>query len=201
MNNSPLELEYLEMKSIIIYNFLRKYNILEKKIKECFQSEFSICDDIDKVSKLHFYYGSKLSTYLDYSNEKIIVRNVKFDKNRKFSDFSLKQLIKINEEIEIMSFLNEKNIESFNNRRIMYKLSDSLIQIIEMRNVLSHELENCRFSNKHVIEILSSGELKKLDYKFLKNVDLSRIDDISKNVISNYAYMIKIEEKLFEKTD
>lgn len=57
-----------------------------------------------------------------------------------------------------------------------------------MRNILAHEIINCYFSDKEVIEKLSDGYIT-LYYEWFEDGDISIMDGSSKAIISNYSYL------------
>ena len=67
-----------------------------------------------------------------------------------------------------------------------------------MRNILAHEILNCNFTDKEVIEKLSDGNISNLKYEWFEDGDVSIMDDSSKSIISNYCYLCDLIATLRE---
>ena len=58
------EMLILQLKSLVVYQFLDTFNKLEKIVKSDFKESLK-CVDKDILNKLYFYYGGLIGTYID----------------------------------------------------------------------------------------------------------------------------------------
>lgn len=91
-------------------------------------------------------------------------------------------------------------IKSENQSMSNLDFQDSIIKLIETRNLLAHELISPKFSTKHIIEILSDQKINELNYDFLMDFDIKLLDNDSKCILSNYYFMKRILNEI-EKTN
>lgn len=181
-----------QLQALIIFEFLEKFNSLERKIKKIFVESIKDINDSEIINKLHFYYGGKIGTYIDYANDTLKLNELKFDSSKEFSKFSLNQIIKLNRELKIIKYFDDKPISSINRSREDFGFEDCIIKLINMRNILSHELSNFNFKDKDTIEILSNDNILNAQFKFLSNYDISMLEESIKPILSNLFYMDKI---------
>lgn len=181
-----------QLQALIIFEFLEKFNILERKIKKTFVECIKDINDNEIINKLHFYYGGKIGTYIDYENDILRLKELKFDSSKKFSEFSLNQIMKLNRELKIINYFDDKPISSFNRSREDFGFEDCIIKLINMRNILSHELSDFNFKDRDIIEILSNNNISNVSFKFLSNYDISMLEESIKPILSNLFYMDKI---------
>lgn len=190
----------LQIKAIIIFQFLNSYSILEKILKEIFKKELQDLRNEKKLKKLHFYYGSKIGTYIIPVEEAVKIRENKYDTYEEFGAFSINEIIKLNKSLDIIKDFNNIKIKSFNQPKLDYRIEDVIRKLIDTRNVLAHELENCNFTeNKHIIEILSLENLTTYNYEPLLNFDIKIMDHTTLIVFSNLIYLLEINEMLKDK--
>ena len=87
-------------------------------------------------------------------------------------------------------------IQSLQTKQTVYSYLDCTIKLINMRNILSHELSELKFKDKDLIELLSIENLKKQEFPMLLNYDLEIMDDMTKYIASNIVYMRIMLEKI-----
>lgn len=183
-----------QLRSIIICDFLDKYNNLEKKIRFVLKNNLlKLSPDI--LNQLYFYYGGKISTYYEYETQTIKLKELPFKKEEKFGEFSIKQIIKI--------FKNNKGLEAFNftvqsikNSVITFSFCDCILRLISMRNKLAHEMVNLDFKGSDVVELLSWQQIAQEYPELCQNYDFQKMDDMTKYVGSNVVYLKKIINEL-----
>ena len=178
-----------QIKASIIFQYLLKYNIMEISIKQLF---VKCLDDVpqDMKNRLYFIYGSKISSYFDYSEDSLKANEKKFNVKESFSELTINQIIKLNKRHCFLP--NFGDLESQNSSRVSFNFMDCIIKLIETRNILAHELASPEFKDKHIIERFNDEKIKALNYDFLANYDVSMIDDQSKNVLCNLFYLDKV---------
>lgn len=188
------EMLICQIRSIAIYQFLNLYNDLEIKIRRIFQKDLKKIDS-EHLNRLYFFYGSKIRTYIDYESSAIKFNEMKFRKEETFSDLTINQIVKINKEVKFIKALIFE-LESIQRPSTVFGFQDCTIKLLNMRNILSHELSDCNFKDKDIIELLSDENIKKFNYDFIDNYDFNLMDDMTKAVISNFYYMQIMVEKL-----
>ena len=194
------EILSFQIKAIITFQFLNSYSILERTLKKIFKKELKDLRNEKNLKNLHFYYGAKIGTYIDPVEEAVKLKENKYNTNEEFNDFSVNEIIKLNRSLDIIKGFKDITIKSFNQSKLEHRMDDIVKKLINMRNVLAHELENCNFTeNKHIIEILSIERLVEYNYEPLLNFDIKIIDNITLAIFSNLIYLLKINELLKEK--
>jgi len=183
------ELRILRIKSLIIVSFLSKYSELESVIKTKFQREILEIEHRHK-SKLYFMYGcSSVSAYYDIEKERIsLANNRSYSDDEVFKGLTMDKLIKYDRKEKIIPSFNFE-ISLKQNKAVSVTFHDCCIKLTKMRNILAHEIINCSFTDKEVIENLSDGFISTLDYEWFEDGDISIMDDSSKSIISNYSYL------------
>lgn len=182
-----------QLKAIIIFQYLLKFNQMENLIKELFKNYLNQCSEETK-NYMYFIYGSKLGTYIDYPNSTVKMSEHTFKKNETFSEFTIIQIMKLNKTYKVLPTFSD--ITSSKSKITAFDFQDSIIKLIETRNVLAHELSSPSFKDKHIIDILSDNEIEDLKYDFLNNYDRTKLDIETKTILSNYYYMDIIVKQL-----
>ena len=172
------------------------FNKLEKLVRQQFETNL---DNLEatKLNRLYFIYGGKIGTYFDYRTDTIRLTEMKFKYDEKFKDLTIIQLIRTNKMLRFISCF-EKEVKSIQRETTVFDMQDSVIKLINMRNILSHELNECEFKDKDIIELLSDEKIESLAFDFLVGYDYMLMDNPSKCIISNYIYMSKIIEMIVE---
>ena len=164
----------VQIKSLMIYEFLNEYTRLEKMIHDVLaQNVSSLPAKI--LHQLYFYYGGRVGTRLDYENEAVELRVIKYKDNEQFKDLTINQIVKI----------LQKN-----------PFYDCVIRLIGMRNKLAHEMVNLNFKDQHLIELLSPEQLEAQKFQILQSFDIHKMDNMTQYIASNLVYMYKIIAKL-----
>lgn len=173
---------------IIVSQYLYRFISLEKHLRELIKDEIIKIDPLKK-NKLYFYHGSKAGSkvWANFQNLSLNFQGFDFKANEEFKDFTLKSLVDFCQ-AEKINFLN-KDIHSFNNKMVVQDNYTTIKALIEMRNMLAHELANPTFTSKHVIEILSDEILQKNLGEFLSEFELKNLNDESKKILSNLIYL------------
>lgn len=180
-------------KALVIYEFMKQFNYLEKVIKNKFSELASKANDSEK-NKLYFYHGGLIGrVYIDYSNDNLKFNEISFKTNEKFKNFTLNQILGILEKSKLKENFPD-NINSIIYKRIEHSFLDSIKRIISMRNKLAHELVNLKFNDKDYIELLPIDVLEdRLDIQFDENYDEANQIQI---IFSNIAYINIIVKKV-----
>ena len=184
----------VQIKSLIVYDFLSTYNQLERIIRQIF--EMSIPSLPQKViQQLYFYVGGRIGTFIDVEEKAIKLNAVKFKESDLFKELTINQIIKI--------FKNNPCLEAFNfNIRSIQRIStffsfyDCVIRLLNMRNILAHEMVNIQFKNKELIELLTFDQLEAYSFEILQNYDVRKMDSMTRYIASNIIYMRKIIDEL-----
>ena len=75
----------VQIKSLMIYEFLKNYNRLEKVIREIFENSLSSLP-AKIIYQLHFYNGSRLGAFIDFEEDAAKLNIVRFDENETFHE-------------------------------------------------------------------------------------------------------------------
>lgn len=184
-----------QLKAIIVFEFLNSYNKLEQIIR----SHFEKCLDRlekEKINELYFLSGGLIGTFIDYNNPMALkLRENSYKVDSKFKEINTNQILKINRKMGFIASIKEE-IASEQNKMTYFTIEDCIIKCLEMRNILAHDIISCNFSNKHKIELLTLNKMIELNYNFFEKYDLNFLDDMSRDILSNYFYMEKIIDTL-----
>ncbi len=180
----------LQLKSLVVYQFLDSFNKLEKMVKNDFKESLK-CIDKDNLNKLYFYYGGLIGTYIDNDVEAIKLNENKYKKDEEFGLLKINQILKINKTTNLIKKYNV-SLNSIQRESTVFDLQSCIIKLINMRNVLAHEIYECSFKDKDIIELLSNEKIRDANFEFLVNFDTDLMDDMTKSIISNYYYMCEI---------
>jgi hypothetical protein len=193
------EILVLQLKSLVVYQFLDAFNKLEKIVKNDFKESLKNIDK-DNLNKLYFYYGGLIGTYIDNDVEAIKLNENKYKKEEKFGLLKINQILKFNKTTNLIKKYNV-SLNSVQRESTAFDLQGCIIKLINMRNVLAHEIYECSFKDKDIIELLSNEKIRDAHFEFLANFDTDLMDDMTKTIISNYYYMSKIISLLENETN
>lgn len=183
-----------QLTSIVVYEFLNLFNLFERAIRVEFEKSLTkISPEIKQ--ELYFIYGSKLGTYIEYDPLVSKITSMNYKSNEKFSEVSINQILKFDRNRKIIDKFQDK-VQSLQRKTDVYDFHDSAIKLLNMRNILSHELNDCKFKNKDIIEVLSLEKIESNNIESLQNFDLNLMDDATKQIFSNFVYMYKMIEML-----
>jgi len=183
-----------KVKAQVIFKFLSEFNIVEKDIRTLFEKSLgSISGDIREA--LQFFYGGKIGSTTEVTSELLKIKELKFEKDNKFKDYTTTQILRLNEQYR---FINEFMFEVGSLQRPLYKFDfqSSMRKIINMRNILAHEIIVCNFKERDIVELLSKENIEKNAEGFLDTNDISQMDEDTMAIVSNYFYLCKMHEML-----
>ena len=115
--------------------------------------------------------------------------------NELFNNLNINKIIKFDRKEHLIENFGI-TIDSVQTKNLSYTLHDVVIKLIEMRNVLAHEVDNIIFKEKHIVDNLSIECIKKYPYEWLEGLDVTRIDNESLAIYSNLIYMELVIKKL-----
>ena len=95
----------LQLKSLIVFEFLKEYNELERMIRKVFEKNISLLPP-EILQQLYFYYGGKIGSYIEYESHTVRLDSVNFKEGELFKKLSINQIVKI--------FKDHPCIEAFN---------------------------------------------------------------------------------------
>jgi hypothetical protein len=191
------ELIKLQIKSLLIVHYVSTFSTLEKIIKQIFQEKIVIKEHKHK-SKLYFAYGCMVGNdvYYDFENESLHLNGTrKYKDDELFNNLNINKIIKFDRKEHLIENFGI-TIDSVQTKNLSYTLHDVVIKLIEMRNVLAHEVDNIIFKEKHIVDNLSIECIKKYPYEWLEGLDVTRIDNESLAIYSNLIYMELVIKKL-----
>ncbi len=200
MNNAKAvkkEILIRQIKSLIIFDFLDTFNYLEEIIRETFEKSLSNIPN-ELSNKLFFYYGGKIGTSIDTTDNSIRLETIKYKKDELFKKLTVNQIIKIYKtepKVNVFDF----NIDSIQKPKTQLRFSDCVLKLISMRNRLAHEMNDCNFIDKDIIEVITIDNLKTYSFDTLANFDISNMDNMTQCIASNIVYMRTMISSLNEK--
>mgnify|MGYP006917455353 FL=1 len=84
----------LQLKSLVVFEFLKEYNELEQTIRKVFEKNLSTLPQ-KILQQLYFYYGGKIGTYIEYEAHSVRLNSLDFKEGELFKTLSINQIIKI----------------------------------------------------------------------------------------------------------
>lgn len=145
-------------KSLLIVEFLSIYTTLEDIVKKIFQNKVNNLETKD-IFRLYFLYGAiECRVRFDFGKDTLIADSVKYNEKEKFSQLSIKQIVKIDKANHIISDF-QFEIESIQKKMVNYTFHECCLCFISMRNKIAHELYNVSFGEgKEIVELLSDAK-------------------------------------------
>lgn len=186
----------LQIKSLIVFDFLNEYNELERIIRNRFEQSLSILPN-KIIQQLYFYYGGRIGTFIEYEETAIKLNNIKYTEKEKFKELSINQIIKIFKNNSCLAAFNF-SINSIQRSTTDFSFYDCIIRLLNMRNKLAHEVCDLKFKDKDLIELLSYEQISNESFGFLKNYDIQKMDNMTQYIASNIVYIRRIISKLKE---
>ena len=184
----------LQLKSLVVFEFLHEYNKLEQVIRKVFEENVPTLPP-PILQQLYFYYGGKIGTYIEYEAQQIKLDSVKFNEKELFKKLSVNQIVKIfknNNCLKAFDF----SVESVRHSTTVYSFYDCIGRLINMRNKLAHEVVQLQFKNQDLIELLSHEQIAQASFDVLQNYDVQKMDDMTLYIASNIVYIRKLICKL-----
>lgn len=176
-----------QLRAIIIYEYLRCFNKLENEIRKIFEKNIETLEP-NFLNKLYFVYGGKIGTYIDYEQDVIKLREIVFKEKEIFKELSIIQILKLNKEANCIDEFKFQ-INSLQQKTVYFEFYDACIKLVNMRNILAHELNNINFKTKDIIETLSDEKILENADERIKNYDIYIMDEITKCIFSNLVYL------------
>ncbi|RHP53059.1 hypothetical protein DWZ08_01510 [Clostridiaceae bacterium AF29-16BH] len=184
----------VQIKSLMIFEFLKEYNQLEHLIREKFEQNLpNLPSDI--LQQLYFYNGGRVATYIDAEEGAVKLNTVKYKRDDLFKEIKVNQLIKILKKNPCMQVFN-CGVVSIQRTTTVYSFYDCVIRLLNMRNKLAHEMENLQFKDQDLIELLSLEQIEKETFEILQNFDVKKMDNMTQYIASNTIYMRKLLDLL-----
>lgn len=184
----------LQLKSLIVYEFLKEYNKLEQTIRKVFENNIPTLPP-KILQKLYFYYGGKIGTYIEYETHSVRLNSVNFKEEELFKELSINQIIKIFKDDPCLDAFNFK-VESIQRATTVFPFYDCVIRLLNMRNKLAHEMVDLCFKDQDLIELLSSEQIAQEPFDLLQNYDVRKMDNMTLYIASNIIYIRKLLSKL-----
>ena len=178
------------IRAICIYQYLKLYNVFEKKIRDEFEVDLQQYDQ-SLLQELYFYYGNKYRSFIDYQNQVISGHDLKYKKDEKFSQMTVINIVKFSKKHPDALTVSSIKLSSAREKMVEYYFYDIVINLINMRNRMAHEVFELDLS-KCVVDTLSIGFIDEQKYDFLEGYDLSKMDQVSRDILCNYYYMDKL---------
>ena len=184
----------LQLKSLVVFEFLKEYNELEQTIRKVFEKNLSTLPQ-KILQQLYFYYGGKIGTYIEYEAHSVRLNSLDFKEGELFKTLSINQIIKIFKEsphLEDFNFV----VESVQSTTTVFTFYDCVIRLLNMRNKLAHEVVDLQFKDRDLIELLSHEQIAREPFDLLQNYDVRKMDDMTLYIASNIVYIRKLLSKL-----
>jgi len=169
----------LQIESLVIVKYVSLYSKLEKLIRCIFQYKIKNINN-EYRNKLYFYFGGTVgnSVYIDYNKDSLTINSRTYNDNEMFNDLSLNKIIKIDKKDTMIECFKRLRVQSLQTKTIYYSLHDSCIKLINVRNIIAHELDNIKFDErKDIIEKLSVPYITKNPCSWLEGFDLNLMND------------------------
>lgn len=179
-----------QLRAIVIYEYLICFNKLENEIRKIFEKSIQILKP-NFINKLYFVYGGRISTYIDYEQDLLKLNEISFKEKELFKELSIMQILKLNKEADCIEEF-QFQVNSLQQRTVCFEFYDACIKLVDMRNIIAHELININFKTKHIIETLSDEKILENIDERLKDYDISVMDEITKGIFSNLVYLKSI---------
>lgn len=184
----------LQLKSLMVFEFLHEYNELEQTIRNVFEKSLPDLPQ-EVLQQLYFYYGGKIGTYIEYESQSLKLNSISFKDKELFRDLSINQIVKVfknNNSLKAFNF----NVESVQRSTTEYSFYDCVIRLLNMRNILAHEVVNLKFKDKDLVELLSYEQISQESFEILQNFDIHKMDNMTLYIASNIVFIRKLISKL-----
>lgn len=186
----------LQLKSLLVYEFLKEYNELELIIRKIFEKSLSSFPS-NVIQQLYFYYGGKIGSYIEYEAHSTKLLSLNYKSEEEFKELSINQIVKIFKENQCIKAFNF-SITSIQRSAVEYSFYDCVIRLLRMRNKLAHEVVNFQFKNSDLIEMLTREQISTESFSVLQNYDVQKIDNMTMYIASNIVYIKRLLIRLHE---
>lgn len=186
----------LQLKSLLVYEFFKEYNELERMIRKIFEKSLPTLSP-EYIQQLYFYLGGKIGSYIEYESHSLKLTNLNFKPSESFRGLSVNQIIKMFKETPCIEAFNF-SISSIRLSTVEYSFYDCCTRLINMRNKLAHEVVNLQFKDSDLIEMLTREQIAAESFDVLQNYDIQRIDGVTMYIASNLVYIKHLLARLSE---
>lgn len=185
-----------QLNALSIYHFLLKYTSLEEMLKKFYVQKWPNFNS-EVQQRLMFYQGglNMQKSFIEYDTYSLIIQHHKFDVKAMLNNLTLNQMIKVERKENQIPELR-CDIQSLQNKMIVYPCIDCILKLLNMRNILAHKMNDLNFKNKECIDVLKNEIIQKRDIEWLEMYDLNLLSESARCIVSNYIYMDIIYDKL-----
>lgn len=186
----------VQLDALSIYHYLLKYSDLEEEIKRLFIGTWPNFNE-ELKQRIMFYQGgvSLENGYIEYDTYSVITQRYKFDVMAMLNKLTLNQIIKLERKENQLKDL-QYEIESLQNKKVVYPCQDCILKLLNMRNILAHKMSALNFKNRDYIDVLSNEIIRKSNLEWLVNFDFDLLSESARCIVSNYIYMDIIYQRL-----
>lgn len=121
----------VQIKSLMIYEFLNEYTRLEQMIRVVFEQNISALP-AKIVQQLYFYNGGLIGTFIDCDEEAVKLNATKYKENDPFRDLKINQIIKIFQKNPCLEAFNFE-IQSIQRAATAFSFYDCVIRLLNIR--------------------------------------------------------------------
>lgn len=195
MINSSLEAQE-KVEALIIYKFLILYNDFENCVRDVFSKEWNSMDSAIK-NRIAYYVGflGCETKYIEYDTYSIHQDVNKYDEEKLVKKLTINQIIRIDRKERIISKFSFE-ILSKTKRQLTFLSHESFLCLISMRNKLAHNILGISFKNSDIIELLPDSFIEQNSDLWIRNIDMTKVSDMGRAILSNYIFMEEILVKL-----
>lgn len=157
-----------QLDALSIYHFLLNYTTLEEMIKSLYVQKWP--DFSNEVQqRLMFYQGglNMQKSFIEYDTYSVVTQHHKFDVEAMLNNLTLNQMIKVERKENQIPEL-KFDIQSLQNRTIVYPCIDCILKLLNMRNILAHKMNDLNFKNKEYIDVLKNEIIQQRNIGWLK---------------------------------
>lgn len=185
-----------EMNALIMYKYFIVYNEFENLISGIYYKEWSNLNEEVK-RRIAYYVGSVkgINAYIEYDTYSTKQDIYKYDEDKLISKLTINQIIRLERKEKNVSKFDFE-IDSLTTKQLSLISYDCILKIINMRNKLAHDILNINFKASDIIEILPNNVISISQELWISNLQLDKLNDFGRAVISNYVFMIDIIERL-----
>lgn len=197
---SEKQIRILEtMDALVMYKFLISYNSFENAIKDIYCAEWTKMNETVK-RRIAYYVGSVkgINSYIEYDTYSTKQEIYRYDEDSLITKMTINQIIRLERK--------EKNVRLFDfeinsklNKQLTFVSHDCILKIINMRNKLAHDILNINFNSADIIEILPNNILDKKNELWITDLQLDKLSDFGRGILSNYIFMSEIMENFQKK--
>lgn len=185
--------------AVAIYYYLLEYNNLESIVKKIYKASWSDIDNEVK-NRVMFYSGGMTmeSRFIEYDSYEVVRERVPYRVEQILNRLTLNQVMRLEKHDRQLGDLNF-NIQSYKEKMTVYPCVDCILKLINMRNILAHNMVDLDFKEKHKIETLSNQAITSNSISWIEDFDLERLNESTRDILSNYIFMEHILEILRSK--